>query len=782
MKAIVMAGGEGTRLRPLTCGVPKPMVTLLDKPMLEYAVEHLLLHNIDDMAFTLMYKPSVITDYFSDYKKAKIDYFVEDTPLGTAGSVKNASLFVDGTFVIMSGDALTDVDITHAVSFHRQRGAKATIVLKKMGKPLEYGVVITDEQGRIERFVEKPGWEDVFSDTVNTGIYILEPDVLDLIPYGQKFDFAADLFPLMMKQGMPMYGYVTDKYWCDVGNIESYIKAHEDILRKNVAVQIEGNDNGSMYIGQDTYISNSAILQAPCYIGDGAIIGDGAVIGSYCSIGQGVRIGSRCNIKRSIVHKNASIAKNTKLSSCVVDSGSRIGERCNIYEGAVIGERCSLPGENNVYPHVKLWPSKWLAKGTSANENIVLGYGERADFINNTGFSADLGTDTTPLRLAKIFGAVAEFVSGKSVAVSSDDTQFANAALKQAVGMLQMSGCDVYIMYGIPSPVCANAAKIMNTKLAMYIGSTKHAKIYVRLFEPELFMLSKKTVKKLQAKYFSVGEQLADTSCGNTTYVGAANELYLNTLPDKIDSSVIRSYDTVIQIGGRRSIDELAAKIFNECGINVVRKQEAVPSADVSFEVVVSKNAEFCTIKLPSGRVLSKTEFETLVFYLIFSQTGKEKIILPSSTSSNVVSIAEIMDISFSYASKQEALLSLSHSSRRMLFDGIFAVCKLCEHLARTKTTIHDIAAMIEPEHKSVRHIGCSWQDMGRVIKSVYKMGDAIADEGLRLEVEDGYGYISPHHSLPKIVIRTEGYCQEFANELCDKYTDLVKKIIKDKK
>ena len=181
MKAIVMAGGEGTRLRPLTCAVPKPMVTILDKPMLEYTLEHLLSHDIYSAALTLGYLPDVVTDHFKQHQPRgiKLSFFIEDVPLGTAGSVKNASSFIDGTFLITSGDALTDIDLTQAAFAHRQSGAKATIVLKRMGNPQGYGVVITDQEGTVKRFVEKPGWEDVFSDTVNTGLYILEPEVLE---------------------------------------------------------------------------------------------------------------------------------------------------------------------------------------------------------------------------------------------------------------------------------------------------------------------------------------------------------------------------------------------------------------------------------------------------------------------------------------------------------------------------------------------------------------------------------------------------------------------------
>ena len=218
MKAVIMAGGEGARLRPLTCDRPKPMVPLMDKPMMEYIVELLAAHNLQDLAVTLQYLPEQIQDHFGEQSPAgtKFSYFLEDKPLGTAGSVKNAASFLDDTFMVISGDCLTDIDLTAAIEFHRRKKALVTIVLTPQENPLEYGVVMVNDEGRIIRFLEKPGWGEVFSDTVNTGIYILEPEVLDYIPPGKKFDFSRDLFPLLMEEGRPLYGCVLPGYWCDI--------------------------------------------------------------------------------------------------------------------------------------------------------------------------------------------------------------------------------------------------------------------------------------------------------------------------------------------------------------------------------------------------------------------------------------------------------------------------------------------------------------------------------------------------------------------------------------
>ncbi len=568
MRAIVMAGGEGTRLRPLTCGVPKPMVSLLGKPMIEYTVEHLLRHGIRDMAFTLMYKPSVITDYFDGYQNADITYFVENEPLGTAGSVKNAAGFVDGRVLIISGDALTDIDIGEAITHHERSGAKATIVLKKMGRPLEYGVVISDDGGNIERFVEKPGWEDVFSDTVNTGIYILEPDVLDLIPDGQRFDFAQDLFPLMMDKGLSIHGYVAQGYWCDVGNIESYVRAHEDLLRGNVKADIKGKCVSGIYVG-DATISNSALIQSPSFIGDGAVIGDGAKIGSFTAVGQGVRIGAHASIKRSVVLSGASIGRNAKLSGCIIGENAHLGERCSVYENAVVGDRCQLPGDNSVSPRVRLWPDKWLSTGANASGNIVWGYGEHAGFLGKTGFAGDIGVDLTPLRLGRIFGAAAEHMSGGRVVLCGDASAWGDAAVKQAAGIFTMSGVDVYTLRGAMRPVCAHIANVMDAGLCIGIKALRQQKLYVDMFEPELFMLSKKTRKKIEAKYFAQGEALADVSCGRETQVNAADELYINATSQKINRAVIKKRGITVLVRGGRHIDTLAARTLTACDVNV---------------------------------------------------------------------------------------------------------------------------------------------------------------------------------------------------------------------
>ncbi|MBL0386210.1 nucleotidyltransferase family protein [Tumebacillus sp. ITR2] len=240
MKAVIMAGGQGTRLRPLTDRMPKPMVPLLDRPCMEYILDLLKRHGITDIAVTLQYLPDVIKQHFGDGSAygVRLHYFEEYSPLGTAGSVKNAADFLDETFLVISGDALTDFDLTHAMNFHRDAQALGTMVLTQVDDPTRFGVVTTAEDGRIVRFQEKPSWDEVFSHTVNTGIYVLEPQILEFFEHGQKYDFSSQLFPQVLAQGLPLYGCIGRGYWSDIGTPDQYRETQIDMIYGRVKTNI----------------------------------------------------------------------------------------------------------------------------------------------------------------------------------------------------------------------------------------------------------------------------------------------------------------------------------------------------------------------------------------------------------------------------------------------------------------------------------------------------------------------------------------------------------------
>src|SRR5437867_2323658 len=293
MRAVVMAGGQGARLRPLTSNQPKPMLPIVGQPMMQHIVRLARQHGFTELVATVHFLASIVRNFFGDGSDlgVSLSYVTEEEPLGTAGSVKNAAPLLEGDdrVLILSGDSLTDVDLSELVKFHESKGAAVTVTLKRVEDPLEFGIVIADEEGRIERFMEKPGWGEVFSDTINTGIYVLEREVLDLIPDSVEFDFSKDLFPLLLDKGLPMYGYVTDRYWTDVGTLEAYQAAHRAVLDREVDVDIEGFElEGGIWLGEGAEIDPDAEIVGPTYIGENARIEAGATIREYSVLGRGV--------------------------------------------------------------------------------------------------------------------------------------------------------------------------------------------------------------------------------------------------------------------------------------------------------------------------------------------------------------------------------------------------------------------------------------------------------------------------------------------------------------
>ena len=283
MKAVVMAGGEGTRLRPLTSNRPKPLVPILNKPCMQHTIELLKRAGVTDIVVTLYYLADEIAGYFGDGSELGVNliYTVEDTPLGTAGSVKKAEEYLkDDTFIIVSGDALTDLDVDKALAYHREKKSVATIVLEHVENPLEFGVVITDDDGRIRRFLEKPSWGEVFSDTVNTGMYILEPSIFAYMKPEKSYDWSQDIFPQILKDDQPMFGYVMGEYWTDVGSLQQYRQAQYEMLGEKTQLPIEGRrEGGAIWIGEDTEIDPSAQVVGP------VLIGKDCRIGAYAHIG-----------------------------------------------------------------------------------------------------------------------------------------------------------------------------------------------------------------------------------------------------------------------------------------------------------------------------------------------------------------------------------------------------------------------------------------------------------------------------------------------------------------
>ena len=340
MKAMVMAAGAGTRLRPLTFSVPKPMVPIANRPVLEYTIENPKRHGITEMVLNLHSHPDLIRHHFKNGEPfgVRIHYSYEPELLGTAGGVKKvAALLKRDTFFVMSGDGLTDINLTRLLDFHKSQKATATIALKAVDTRFDYGVTLTQKNGRITRFIEKPKWSDVFSNEVNTGIYVLEPKALAQIPAGRSYDFGNELWPKMLKERARLFGYLTDSYWCDVGNISEYRRAQKDVLDGKVQLRFSGHQVQShVWVDEGTLLDRSIKIDPPCLIGKHCRIEKGAHIGAYTVIGNHARIGRNARLSNCILWNNVRVDQRVTLENCIIGHGARVTENISVYEGAVI--------------------------------------------------------------------------------------------------------------------------------------------------------------------------------------------------------------------------------------------------------------------------------------------------------------------------------------------------------------------------------------------------------------------------------------------------------------
>ncbi len=364
MKAVILAGGEGTRLRPITFLNPKPMLPLANRPFMENFVLWLKSHNVKDIIFSAGYLSEVFKNYFGDGRKfgLKITFVKEDKPLGTCGGVKNVEKYLGSdSFMVFNGDILSSLNLTDMIAFHKKKKADVTISVTSTEDPSSYGLVPVDSKGRITRFLEKPKEEEIVTDLVNAGIYVMEPHILKNVPEGKKYSFERQLFPGLLEKGYRVFGYVFNSYWLDVGTPRKYLMANWDVLCKKVSFKFPCSEvMKGICVGMDTRYSESNFVSGPVVIGNGTKIEKNAkimpltVIGDNCSISEGTeisesvifnncKIGKRCHIKKAIISNNVSIGDNVTVKNySVIGDNSSIGENNILKNGIRIGINSSI--------------------------------------------------------------------------------------------------------------------------------------------------------------------------------------------------------------------------------------------------------------------------------------------------------------------------------------------------------------------------------------------------------------------------------------------------------
>ncbi len=344
MKAVVLAGGEGTRLKPLTYRRPKPLMPVAGRPCIDYVLRALASSGFHEIIVTTAYLSDALIKSIGDGLEynASILYSFEENPAGTAGAVRRVANFIDDTFVVAMGDLLCDVDFKALHDFHKRKGGVVTIALTEVEDPLQYGIVGLDENGRIAKFKEKPKKEEAFSNLVNAGIYVLEPEVLEFIPTDQKFDFAKDLFPKLLSKGVPLYGSKLEGTWMDIGRPHDLLKASMEIVRREGRPLRRAGvtSEGPVVLDPAAVIETGVTIRGPCYVGPGAVLRSGSIADRSC-LYEGASLGSHAVLRNSLILEGSSIGEGAEVIDSVVSRNCRIEEKARI-ASSIIGDSMTI--------------------------------------------------------------------------------------------------------------------------------------------------------------------------------------------------------------------------------------------------------------------------------------------------------------------------------------------------------------------------------------------------------------------------------------------------------
>ncbi len=828
MKAVVMAGGEGSRLRPLTLGRPKPMVPVVDKPMITHIINLLKRYEITDVIATLQYMADSIQSYFSDGSAfgVNMQYSIEESPLGTAGSVKQAQAMLgDEPFVIISGDALTDIDLSAAVAFHKQKKALATLILKRVPNPLEYGVIITDEQGRIKQFLEKPSWSEVFSDTINTGIYVLDPKVLDYFPAGKQFDFSQDLFPLMLQQGDPLYGYVAEGYWCDIGNLPDYLRSTGDLLSGQCNLPLSGTQiRPGLWVEEDVTIAPDARIDGPVFLGRGVRINAGVTIHGPTVIRDDTIVDTRATIDRSIIWRNCYIGERAELRGAILSKQCSVKARAMLFEGTVIGDDTTIGEGSVIQPNVKIWPSKEIEAGSTVATSMVWGSQSRKVLFGRFGVTGLVNVDITPEFAAKLGGAYGATLAKGATVMVNRDAHFTPRMIKRAIiSGLPSAGVNVADLASVPIPVArynvqaTNAVGGIHVRLSPFDSRT----LDIKFFDRNGLDLDKNTERKIENVFFREDfRRVYLDDIGRISYANNVVERYLEGYLKNINADALKAKSGELHIVvdyANTSSAQVLPRVFGSLGIDAVelnahveeglysRAQEQLqdglnrlsaitPVLKANLAARLDTGGERVYFVDDKGQQVHGMAALAAVVALHLKANGGGIVAVPVTAPSVIETIAkqygaEVIrtkanNQAMSITALRNSVTVAGDGAGSFFFpafhptpDGLFTITKLIEMLAAQNVRFSEVLASLPTFAMARGRVPCRWEDKGRVMRLLNEQygntGNGQID-GIKIDLGREWALILPDPDFPFFHIYAEAEEDGEAKALVEKYTGLV--------
>ena len=826
MKAVVMAGGEGTRLRPMTASMPKPLLPIVNKPIMEHVLRLLQRHGFSDTVVTVQFLASLVRNYFGDGEEfgMRLRYTTEETPLGTAGSVKNAEhLLGDDTFVVISGDALTDFDLTDLVKFHHDKDALVTVCLTRVPDPLEFGITIVDDENRVQRFLEKPTWGQVFSDTVNTGIYVMEPEVFDYVAVDEAVDWSGDVFPRLVADGKPIFGYIAEGYWEDVGTQESYMGAQVDVLSGRVDVDLDAFEvSAGIWVAEGADVHPDAVLKGPLYIGDYAKVEAGAELREFTILGSNVVAKQGAFLHRAVIHDNVFIGPQTNLRACVVGKNTDVMRGARVDEGVVIGDECVIGEEAILSAGVRIYPFKTVEAGAVVTSDVIFETRGQRTLFGQRGVSGIVNVEITPELAVRLASAWASTLKKGVTVTTSRDVSRAARSLKRAVtGALTSSAINVVDLEVVPVPV-ARLETAQGSAGGVVIRTTpgQPESVDIAFLDEHGADLSQAGQRRLE-RIFARGEfrrafpgEIGDLSFPPRIMEGYAHELLrcvdTTGLPDAglkvvVDTGGGTASLVLPSLLGRLGIDVLTinngldekspTETTAERLEAVQRLGQLVSSSKAAFGVHFDPVGERISLVDERGAVIDDERALLVVLDLVAAEAKTGTVALPVTTTRVAERVAAFHGVDIAWIALTPASLAQAVAEKGVVFggdgrggfvvprfsntvDGIAAFVQLLGLVARTQLQLSEIDARIPRTHVSRRAVPTPWAAKGMVMRAVVEAAGTLeidTTDGVRVVEPDGsWALVLPDPAQPVTHLWAEASDDAAAAALLERWAQVV--------
>ena len=822
-----MAGGEGTRLRPLTSNAPKPMIPVTNRPMMEHVIGLLREHGFDEIVVTVAFMANTIRTYFGDGAEfgVRMVYATEETPLGTAGSVRNAMDVLDERFLVISGDVLTDIDLTSVIKVHEERGAMASIALKSMENPLEFGIVITREDGSIERFLEKPSWGQVFSDTINTGIYVLEPEIFDYIPAGRPVDFSEEVFPALLAEGKPLFGHTVEGYWEDVGALEAYLTAHRDVLDAKVALDVPGFPLGEgVWLGEGAEVHPSAKIVGPAVIGDYTVVEAGAHLGEYTVLGSNVWVGPDAYLERAIVHDNTYLGGGVRLRGCVVGRSCDLRQAARCEEGVVLGDECFVGEHAVINPGVKVYPFKTVEANAIINSSIVWESRGARHLFGRRGVSGLANVDITPELAVRVAMAYGTTVKKGAVVTTSRDSSRAGRALKRAVMVgLNAAGVDVSDLEIATVPVTRFQVRATQGQggLTVRLDDEDPQSVNIRFFDADGLDIDETTQRKIERLFYR--EDFRRSMAGEIGDIGfpaRALERYSDALMATVDPEAIVAAEFKVVLDyayGSASfvmpnvLSKLGAEVLAvnpyaatagatafDAASHAARVADLVRASGAHLGAVIDAPGEHLILVDDSGRVLAHNEALHALLQLVTAEAPGTKVAVPVAVSRSVEELcrrngAELIWTKLStphlmeVASEGGVRFAASQEGGYIIpgflpaYDAAATLVHLFDMLARQGLRLSKVVSQVPAVHMAHERVVTPWEQKGTVMRTLVERlpdRETLLVDGVKVIHEEGWALVLPDPDDPITHIWAEGPTDREARALAQEYARRIRQLL----